>query len=231
MASLTPVVGAIIQARMSSRRLPGKVLSPLAGKPVIEHVFGAVAQAVDSKCIVIATSTDRSDDPLVRFCEGKGYSVYRGPLNDVFSRFQGAVSAQTWSGFFRVCADSPFYSPDLLSQARNIFEKECPDLVTNVFPRSFPKGFSVELFRREPFLALSSESLNEEEREHVSPYYYRHPDMFRIRNFSSSSSLAEINLCVDTLEDYELVERFCSENPIARLFEYPIGKLTAAFRR
>src|SRR5712675_887192 len=100
-----PKIRAFIQARMSSARFPGKVLAPLDGEPIIAQVIKRVSQAVGRDRITVATSDDRSDDPLACYVDQLGISVYRGSLNDVFSRFRSCLEAYPCTWFFRVCAD------------------------------------------------------------------------------------------------------------------------------
>lgn len=200
---------------MSSRRLPGKVLQPLAGRAILEHVRDAVAEALGAEQTWVATSTDPSDDAVEKFCRDRGYNVHRGPLDDVIARLQGALKATQAHAFFRVCADSPFYDPAAMKQAMHEYAQGEFDLVTNTFPRSFPKGRSVELARTETFLGLNSGALSGDEREHVFPLYYKNPQRFRVKNFSSERDFSRINLCVDTREDWERAERFLRAHPQA----------------
>src|SRR6185503_15435408 len=102
-----PAFRVFVQARMSSQRFPGKVLAPFRGEPIISHVVARAAAAVPRDAITVATSSERSDDPLVRYLEGEGVSVFRGPLDDVLGRFQACLSAHPCEWLFRVCADSP----------------------------------------------------------------------------------------------------------------------------
>jgi spore coat polysaccharide biosynthesis protein SpsF len=200
------VLRAIIQARMSSRRFPGKVLAPLAGKPLLDHLVDRVKRAIPPDRIVIATSADPSDDPLETHLSDLGLSVFRGSLEDVFGRFQGCLRQFPCDWFFRICADSPLYDDRLLMLLESRVGPGV-DLVTNVFPRSFPRGHSVELLRAETFGRLDPAGLTAEEKEHVTKYYYNHPDRFRIVNVESGKpELSGVNYCVDTPEDLARLE-------------------------
>ena len=159
-----------VQARMASQRFPGKALAPLAGKPVIEHVLWRIVQAVASDRIVLCTSRQIADDPLAGFVSGLGVSVYRGPVENVVRRFQNALKEYPCERFFRVCGDSPLLDPGLFERFLAVGGN--PDLVTNTFPRTFPKGQSLELIRSRPFAALDCAYLTAEELEHPTMFYY-----------------------------------------------------------
>ena len=211
---------ALVQARMSSQRLPGKVLRPLAGRAILEHVCAAAAAALSPDQVIVATSTQSSDDEIEHFCKAKGILVHRGSLDNVVERLQGALRKSGATAFFRICTDSPFYDSAAMKQAMEIFESKEFDLVTNVFPRSFPKGRSIELARASTFLSINATKLSKEEQEHVFPLYYENPARFRIENFSAVKDFSEINLCVDTLEDWQRAENFLREHKkAAHLFE------------
>ena len=212
MAPRKETIVGLIQARMSSRRLPGKVLKPLAGRAMVEHIYAAAAEALSPENVIVATSIHPSDDELERFCRLHGMKVFRGSLENVVERLQGALKQTEASAFFRICADSPFYDPAVMNLAKEIYARKEVDLVTNVFPRSFPKGRSVELARRESFLALDAAELGMEEREHVFAHYYKNPGRFRVENFSAAINYSNLNLCVDTPEDWDRAERFLMKN-------------------
>lgn len=202
-----PNIPIFIQARMLSSRFPGKVLAPLAGKPVLAHVIDRVAGAILAGGIIVLTSTDPSDDPLASYVSGLGIGLFRGPLENVFLRFQQCLRVHPCEWFFRISADSPFLDPALLRQMRSYASRSDLDLVTNVFPRSFPKGRSVEMIAAKTFAAIDAAGLALEEAEHVTPVYYRNPDHYRILNIESGDpTLAATSLAVDTLNDLKRLE-------------------------
>ena len=192
---------------MSSARFPGKVLAPLNGRPIIEHVVSQVAQVIPEKQIIVATSTEPSDDPLACYLEKLGISVYRGDLNNVFGRFQACLKAHPCEWFFRVCADSPLLESNLLGMMLPHTEGPAADLITNVQVRTFPRGHSVELINSDTFARIDSRLLSAEEKEHVTRFYYNHPAEFRIINLTSENpGLAEVNFAVDTVDDFHRLE-------------------------
>lgn len=195
-------VRAFIQARMSSERFPGKVLAPLAGRPLIAHVVDRVAAVVPANRIVIATSTAASDDPLACYVESLGVAVSRGPLGNVFERFRLAISQHPCDWFFRVCGDSPLLDTSLFAVAVEHAERRHPDLVTNVYPRTFPPGQSVELVRTNTFMRIDDGRLSAGDREHVTSFYYEHPSDFIIINFENPEPVdPSVRFTVDTPTD------------------------------
>lgn len=201
-------VGAVIQARMSSRRFPGKVLAPFRGEPIILHVLRAVQQVSGCDFIVVATSTEASDDPLVAYLNTLGVSVLRGPLANVFARFRQCAERFPCDWILRVNADSPLWSASVgqavIERARSA---DC-DLVTTIFPRTFPTGQNAEVLRVSTFMAIDAAQLSDDEREHVTQVYYRNPQRFRIVNVESGTpDLAARRLAVDNVEDLLRLEQ------------------------
>ena len=200
-------VRTIIQARMSSGRFPGKVLAPLGGRPVIAHVLERVAQAVPRDRIVVATSDQASDDPLALYVSSLSVSVFRGDLENVLGRFQACLRDEPAEWFLRISADSPFHDPELIRGLLAQAATSRAEVVTNTQPRTFPKGRSLECVRVAPFLEIDARRATAEEREHVTPFLYHHPERFRVLNVESGdASLAQTNLCVDTIEDLKRLE-------------------------
>ncbi len=196
-----------IQARMSSTRFPGKVLAPFHGKPVIAHVIAAAARALPRGCIVVTTSVEPADDPLAGYVRDLGVAVYRGELDNVVARFQACLAAHPCDWFFRLCADSPLIDPGLLEAAMHYAGRPDIDLVTNVFPRTFPRGQSVEMLRAKTFAALDAGRLTPQQKEHATQIYYYHPERFKIVNLEADAPApAEASYAVDTLEDLGRLE-------------------------
>ncbi len=205
------VIRAFIQARMSSTRFPGKVLAPLGGRPVIAHVIWRVAQVISCDRITVATSVEQSDDPLASYVQGIGISVFRGPLDDVLTRFQLCLKEYPCTWFFRICADGPFLDGALLQTMSAYSGGVDVDLVTTTFPRTFPRGKNAEMLNSATFAAIDPNRLTAEEKEHLTKVYYDHPTEFAIINIESAdASLAEECFAVDTLEDLRRLEGILS---------------------
>jgi len=200
-------VRVFIQARMSSQRFPGKVLAPFRQEPIVRQVVRAATAAAGSESAVVLTSDEPSDDPLAAYLTTIGTPVFRGSLNNVFDRFRQALAHWPCDRFVRICADSPLLSADLLKSAIAWAQDWPVDLVSNVFPRSFPKGQSLEIARAATFLAINPRELTEHDREHVMPIFYRNPDRYSIINlFSADAGLAEQSMTIDTLDDLYRLE-------------------------
>jgi spore coat polysaccharide biosynthesis protein SpsF len=200
---------AFVQARMNSSRYPGKVLAPLNGQPLIYHVIKQIEQVVGINKIIVLTSKMSTDDPLVAYLERVKFESFRGSLNNVFERFQDCLKMNPCDYFFRICGDSPFLSEELLKKAISVvkeYDKKY-DLVTNVLPRTFPVGMSVELLKSTTFFNIDLEKLTEEEREHVTKKYYNDSDSFKIAHLiSSCPGLAKKSLSIDRLKDLKRAE-------------------------
>jgi spore coat polysaccharide biosynthesis protein SpsF len=192
---------------MSSERFPGKVLAPFRGAPVILHVVRRVTEALPAVPVVVATSVETSDDPLVAYLAILGIPVFRGPLDDVFQRFRLCVAEHPCEWILRVSADSPLLDGRVLAAVARHADRPGVDLVTTVFPRTFPSGHNAELIRVATFLALDPGALTDSDREHVTGVYYRHPRRFGIVNVASGDpGLASRRLCVDTVDDLRRLE-------------------------
>ena len=191
---------------MASSRFPGKVLAPLAGRPVIAHVVERIAQVLPSTAISVVTSTDAADDPLVLYARELGVDIYRGPRDDVVARFIGCLDDHPSDWLLRISADSPMLDPALLNQLLEV-PRMGVDIVTNVFPRTYPKGQSVELVRAGALRELASRDLTAEEREHVTKGFYAHPGDWSIVNLiAPPGTNVEVGLAVDTVDDLHRLE-------------------------
>ncbi len=191
---------AIIQARMSSRRFPGKVLAPFHGRPIIAHVCERVAAVLGRDAVAVATSAECSDDPLVAYLDSLGIASHRGPLDDVLGRFVACARRYPGRAVLRISADSPAIDESVI--ARVVAEATAHDLVTTTFPRTFPKGTNAEILSAAALARLDRLATTAHHREHVTAYAYEHPDEFTIRNVTSGDpGLAALSVAVDTVED------------------------------
>lgn len=196
----------VVQARLSSRRLPGKVLRPMAGKPMLAWLIERLERVHGTDGIVVATSTSADDDAVARFAAGLGIPCFRGLLDDVLSRFVGAARQFELDAAVRISGDSPFLDQALVERGIHIFRQEKPDLATNVWPRTFPKGQSVEVISRAALESADAEA-SVEDREHVTAPLYRHHERYRIASFGAETPSNEVQMSVDTEADFRLAER------------------------
>lgn len=203
----------IIQARMSSQRLPGKVLRTLGCKPILRWVVDRIQASESSSEVVIATSIDPTDDPIVRYCSDSGIVCIRGPLNDVAGRLANVATQLGAPAFVRICADSPLVDPTLIDSAIRLYQALNVDLVTNVMPRTFPKGQSVEVINTSTFVNALKNNSQSSDREHVTTFYYADPTRYRIVNFTSGQSAGSIQLSIDTDADLRAIEGVLDQCP------------------
>ena len=200
----TQTIRIFVQARMSSDRLPGKVLAPFRGKPLIDHVMSVAMKVGDT---VLVTSDTVSDDPLATHGTARGWKVFRGDLNNVFKRFRDAARAYPSQWIVRISGDSPLILSDVIYNCINAALDSTNDVVTNVRPRSFPKGQSVEVVRASLFEGVPIDKMQEEEREHVTPYFYSRPELYKIHNIARPDDFpVSMDCVVDTLEDLKRLE-------------------------
>jgi spore coat polysaccharide biosynthesis protein SpsF len=203
---------AVVQARHSSQRLPGKVLRPLAGKPLLAHVFEAIAQCRVIDGAILATSARQDDDAVAALAVTMGVPVHRGDLDDVFSRMLSAGLAAQADAIVRISGDSPLIDPAVIDQgARLMRGTPDTDLVTNVFPRSFPKGQSVEVVTTKALRAAHPFLKERADREHVTTYFYANATRYRICNFTADVPASDVQLSVDTADDFDRCEAILRE--------------------
>ena len=196
----------IVQARMSSQRLPNKVLTMVNGKPLLQYLLERLTHCSSIDQIVVATSEDKSDDPIAVFCHEYGVLCYRGPLQNVAKRFYMALEKFNLDAFVRVCCDSPMLDQKLIDQGVKLFNGEY-DIVTNISPRSYPVGQSVEVIRTSTFEKVYEKMSRPDHFEHVTKYFYENSDEFRIKNFSNDKDISSYRLVVDTTEDLKRIEK------------------------
>lgn len=208
-------VVAIIQARIRSSRLPGKVLLPLSGRPVLAHVVERTRASGVFDEVVVATTNSPLDNPVIQLCSTLGVSVFRGSENDVLSRYAGAAEAFKADIVGRITADCPLIDPDVLAEMIVRFHSlrtiaHPADALTNSRIRSFPRGLDVEIFTREALRAADAEATATYQREHVTPFLYENPSRFRIVDHLRTEDASNFRLTLDTAEDYELLKRIFS---------------------
>jgi spore coat polysaccharide biosynthesis protein SpsF len=202
----------IIQARYSSKRLPGKVLKKIVGISVLERVINQVQKSKKINKIIIATSKHKSDKKIISFCKKNKINCILGPLNNVFKRFYSIIIQEHCKSFVRISADSPLFDYSLIDKAITLFNKNRYDIVTNVFPRTFPKGFSVEVINSKIILNFLLKIKKKKHQEHLTSFFYDNYKKFKIKNFYNKINYSNINLSIDNLSDFIRVKniiKFC----------------------
>ena len=197
---------AIVQARMTSTRLPGKVLRPIAGRPMLWYQLQRMRAARTLDRIVIATTTNATDDPVVAFCEQQGCDFFRGPEHDVLARYAAAATRFEAQRVVRLTSDCPLLPAGLIDQAVNRFAAQQPcDYLSNMLEPRYPYGMAVEVMHGEVLQQAAREAREPQEREHVTPFIYWRPDRFRLVSMKAPQDLSRHRWTVDTPEDFELV--------------------------
>jgi spore coat polysaccharide biosynthesis protein SpsF len=201
------VILAVLQARSSSTRLPGKVLLPLAGAPMIVRQIERVSRAARIGRLVVATSDDAGDDELARTVAGVGIGVHRGPLDDVLARFVGALAAfGPATHVVRLTGDCPLADPAVIDAVIARVVDEGADYGSNTPQhRTYPKGLDVECMTADALLAAAARAASPEEREHVTWALHRHPELYRRTFLSQAADEGEARWTVDYPHDYAFV--------------------------
>ncbi|MEL0207850.1 MAG: hypothetical protein VW915_03055 [Gammaproteobacteria bacterium] len=204
---------AIIHARMSSNRLPGKVLMSLGKRKMLEIIYDRVSKASTIDNIVVATSTELSDDPIYDFCSSMNYHCHRGPLENLQLRVFEVLRSFQEDCFVRICGDSPLIDPHIVDLAVNLFNQGNFDLATNTQNRSYPKGQSVEVISKQIIEPGRHNNLNFWSTEHLCQGVYKNPLNFSIINFSSGYDLGNFQMSVDTELDYQRISKLFDIHP------------------
>lgn len=210
---------AILQARMTSSRLPGKVMAPVLGEPMIGRQLERLGRSARIGRIVVATSSDASDDSLVDYVRGLGHLVFRGSLSDVLDRFGGAMALVPEADtVVRLTADCPLTDWTVIDATIDRRREAGADYASNTpAVRTYPHGLDVEVMSRAALERACREAVDPYEREHVTPFIYRRPDEFRLAYLSQPVSTAHLRWTVDLPEDLTFVrdvyERLYPRNP------------------
>ena len=196
---------AIVQARMKSNRLPGKVMKKAACKPLIQHLFERISKSKFIDKVILATSVEKTDDLLEEFVKGLGYDVYRGSENDVLDRYYKAAKKYRPDVIVRITGDCPLIDYIITDEVIKYFLENDFDYVSNANPATFPDGLDTEVFTLSSLKTAWKEANELYEREHVTPYI-RESGLFKVGNFAAKEDHSEERWTVDEPEDYELVK-------------------------
>jgi spore coat polysaccharide biosynthesis protein SpsF len=199
---------AILQARMSSTRLPGKVLRPILGRPMLSWQIDRIKRSKTIDRLVVATSLEASDDAIQAFCDANGVPCYRGALHDVLARFHGAVEAfGPAEQIIRLTGDCPLIDWTIIDDAVDLQRNTGSDLSGNGIHRTYPDGLDVEVISFSALDRAHREATDPGFREHVTQYIYRHPQEFRLAHLTQTPDLGLLRWTVDTPADFEMVEK------------------------
>ena len=198
-------IGAIIFSRFDSNRLFGKALKDIEGRSLLGRVIDRTKLIRGINKIILATSNRKIDNGISDFAESEGLEIFRGSCDDVYGRALEACKKFNLDIFARICGDRPFFDYDLTSKAINIYKKNNCDLVTTMFPRTYPPGLTTEIISRDLLTNFDKQICNKYDREHLTTYFYDNPNNINIKNISNPNyeSLKKVRLVVDTNEDLE----------------------------
>jgi spore coat polysaccharide biosynthesis protein SpsF len=198
---------AIVQARMGSSRLPGKVLMDLGARTVLARVVHRVRRAALVHDTVVATSSETQDDAVVAECRRLGVKYFRGSERDVLDRYYQCAQAHMATIVVRITADCPLIDKDVVDAVIRSFLENACDYACNT---GYPRGLDVEVLTIEALACAWREASKPYEREHVTPYIYEHPEHFRLRSINADADYSQYRWTVDTLEDLELLRLICA---------------------
>jgi spore coat polysaccharide biosynthesis protein SpsF len=207
---MRPAPVAVVQARMSSTRLPGKVLADLGGRPVLDWVVSRLRASRELAGVVVATSDEPEDDAVAEAAQAR---VFRGPLADVLARYaitarelESALAARElgFEGLVRVTADCPLIDPAVVDEVVAEWRRGDADYVANVIePRTYPVGMDTEVVSAAALLAADAEATDPYDREHVTPFVRSRPERFPQRAVTLDPPRPDVRLTLDTPEDLE----------------------------
>jgi len=197
----------VVQARMGATRLPGKVLKPIAGRPMIDYQLERLRRVKNASRIVIATTDQPADDAIAAFCAEAGVDCARGSEADVLARYHDALQRFPADAVVRVTADCPLIDPAVVDAAIAAFAPQQYDYVSNMLEHTYPYGMAVEVMSADALREAHREARRPEEREHVTPFIYRHPERYRLKSLTVTPNLSHHRWTVDTPEDLQLVSR------------------------
>ncbi len=203
-------VVAIVQARMGSTRLPGKVLRDLAGETMLARVVRRLRGAKLLDEVLIATTDRPKDDAIVAECRKSSVAVFRGDQDDVLDRYFKAAQQASADIVVRVTSDCPLIDPEITDKTIEAFTSNLPDYASNTIVRTYPRGLDTEVVSMAALTRAWREARKPYEREHVTPYIFEHPEEFLLLPVVGDQDYSPHRWTVDTLEDFEFVQAIYS---------------------
>lgn len=202
---------AIIQARMTSTRLPGKVMKKVYGRTILERMIERVKKARTLNDVIIATTIDPSDDLIENLCQKLGVKIFRGSMKDVLDRFYQAAKLYDSDNIVRLTGDCPLIDPALIDEVVQALIRNKADFACNRLPppfsRTYPIGLDVEACTFKALTNAWENSMEKHQREHVLPYLYEVPDRFKVIQLNYSKNMGDLRWTLDTPEDLLLLRR------------------------
>jgi len=227
------MIAAIVQARFGSSRLPGKVLLPLCGKPVLAHVCERVQAARSVDTVTVATTMEREDNAIEEFCRTQQIAVFRGPKDDVLRRYTSALAwIEETRGMVdyvvRITADCPLMDPAVIDAAVDIAQERGFGYVSNVDPPTFPDGVDVEVIRKDILVRADTTAHLPSDREHVTPSIRRDEHVMKW-NITMTPDLSAERWTLDTPQDYRFLSEVCRH--LSQKGGYSVEEVRAVLQR
>jgi len=212
----------LIQARMGSSRLPGKVMKEINGKSMISIIVNSLKKSQYITKIIVATSDNLSDDIFVEHLKKNKIDYFRGSEQDALSRFYFAAKKENPELVVRITGDCPLIEPKIVDQVIEHAIKEKSDYCSNVEQRTFPRGYDTEVFTFNALEKMFYEAKDPSEREHVTLFINNNPELFNIQGMVAPSDKQhpEWRICVDTMEDFDLIKKIFEHYPTRDVIEY-----------
>jgi spore coat polysaccharide biosynthesis protein SpsF len=205
----------IVQARMSSTRLPGKVMLPILGKPLLIRMLERVQAAKFIGRLVVATSTNQDDDEIEKLCVKENIKCYRGHLTDLLDRHYQVAKLYNADAVVKIPSDCPLIDPSVIDRVLDHYVKSDKfDLVSNLHPATYPDGNDVEIMSFSALECARKDAVKDYEREHTTPFIWEHDDHFAIGNVVWETGLnysASHRWTIDFPEDYEFIRKVYEE--------------------
>jgi spore coat polysaccharide biosynthesis protein SpsF len=204
---------ATIEARMTSSRLPGKILRPILGKPTLELLIERLSRSKYIDTIVVATTVNSTDDVVEELAKKLAVGCYRGSEDDVLDRVLKAAQAYTADVIVEITGDCPLIDPTVIDQLIEIYLRDQYDYVSNTLRQTYPNGLDTQVFSRKTLEKVAELTQDPVDHEHVSLYIYEHPDQFTLFNLDSNfpKKYGKLRLTVDTIEDFEVIRSIYEE--------------------
>ena len=202
------MIVAIMQARMGSTRLPGKVLIDIQGKPLLEHIVDRVKRSKLIAMTIIATTVNEKDKAIIELAENLDIPYYVGSEDDVLDRFYQTAKKYKAETIVRITSDEPFLDPEITDKVVGYYLKckDSIDYVSNTIKPTYPDGLDTEVFSFKALERAWREAKKPSEREHVTPYIWNHPELFRLANVENEEDLSHLRWTLDDDADLKFTQ-------------------------
>ena len=201
---------AVVQARMGSTRLPGKVLMDLGGEPVLCRVVQRLRRAATLADVVVATTKSLKDEAIVRLCEERKINIFRGSEEDVLDRYYRTAEFYGCDAVARITSDCPLIDPGLVDEVIREFLNQRAEYASNVLQRTYPRGLDTEVFTMGALNEIWRTAAEPHQREHVTPRFYERPDLFRLALVRGKEDHSRYRWTLDTQDDLQLIRAIYS---------------------